>query len=325
MHTKQILFFILVSIIILYPNNLISKTKNSRYLKYIAGTEKEAIEWQNDLRDRLFDLMHMKDLILHGENIPFNTKLISSVEKKNYIYKELEINSTGNRRMKIIITLPSVIDGSCPAVVCVHGHSHNRYKVHDKKTIYKGFASSLAENGYITISADVGQHKVYEKGRTLMGERLWDLMRCIDYVSSMVVVDNTKIGCAGLSLGGEMTMWLGAMDKRVNAVVSSGFLTNMDQLEKNHCKCWKFDGLRELVDFPDIYSMIAPRPLMAQNGQKEPASQFPVPLAREVLEEIKPVYCTFDKSVNLSLNVHNGGHEVDLPSLLAFFDSHLKE
>jgi hypothetical protein len=294
MHTKQILFFILVSIIILYPNNLISKTKNSRYLKYIAGTEKEAIEWQNDLRDRLFDLMHMKDLILHGENIPFNTKLISSVEKKNYIYKELEINSTGNRRMKIIITLPSVIDGSCPAVVCVHGHSHNRYKVH-------------------------------EKGRTLMGERLWDLMRCIDYVSSMVVVDNTKIGCAGLSLGGEMTMWLGAMDKRVNAVVSSGFLTNMDQLEKNHCKCWKFDGLRELVDFPDIYSMIAPRPLMAQNGQKEPASQFPVPLAREVLEEIKPVYCTFDKSVNLSLNVHNGGHEVDLPSLLAFFDSHLKE
>ena len=34
-----------------------------------------------------------------------------------------------------------------------------------------------------------------------------------------------SIGCLGNSLGGEMVMWLAAMDDRAKATVSSGFLT----------------------------------------------------------------------------------------------------
>ena len=45
--------------------------------------------------------------------------------------------------------------------------------------------------------------------------------------------------------------------------------------------------LRKIVDFADIYSLIAPRPLLCQNGLKEPLSQFPVHLAREVKKEVE--------------------------------------
>jgi hypothetical protein len=166
---------------------------------------------------------------------------------------------------------------------------------------------------------DVGQHEVYEKGRILMGERLWDLMRCVDLLQSMEAVDKTRIGCAGLSLGGEMAMWLGAMDARVSAVVSSGFLTVMDQLEQNHCMCWKFEGLRELVDFSDIYSLIAPRPLMCQNGLLEGPKDFYVPIARKAMEDIKVIYEDLGKPENVLLDVHEEGHVIALPSLMAFF------
>ena len=44
-----------------------------------------------------------------------------------------------------------------------------------------------------------------------MGERLWDLMRCVECLASLPQVDASRLGCAGLSLGGEMAMWLGAM------------------------------------------------------------------------------------------------------------------
>ena len=111
-----------------------------------------------------------------------------------------------------------------------------------------GYAHTLAEKGYITVSTDIGQHEVREESRTLIGERLWDLMRCNDFLLSLDAVDPERIGCAGLSLGGEMTMWLGAMDERVRAVVSSGFLTRMDQLESGHCMCWKFPSLLEFLD-----------------------------------------------------------------------------
>ena len=118
-------------------------------------------------------------------------------------------------------------------------------------------------------------------------------------------------------------MWLGAMDQRVRATVSSGFLTTMDQLEKRHCLCWKFPGLRQLADFSDIYSMTAPRALLCQNGLKEHPSQFPVSIAREALKEIEPIYTDFKQPENLAFVAHKGGHEIDLPSLLTFFDKHL--
>jgi hypothetical protein len=122
-----------------------------------------------------------------------------------------------------------------------------------------------------------------------------------------------------------MAMWLGAMDPRIQATVSSGFLTRMDQMEQNHCMCWKFDGLRELVDFADIYAMIAPRPLVCQNGKKEPPSQFPPSIAREAMKEIHAAYVDFGKPDNVELHVHEGAHEIGLPNLLKFVDAHLRQ
>ena len=118
-------------------------------------------------------------------------------------------------------------------------------------------------------------------------------------------------------------MWLGSVDERVQATVSSGFLTKMDQMERNHCMCWKLPGLRELVDFADIYSLIAPRALLCQNGLKEPPSQFPVPIARDALAEIAVIYRDFGVSENLVFVAHEGGHVLDMPSLLAFFQKRL--
>jgi hypothetical protein len=184
---------------------------------------------------------------------------------------------------------------------------------------YKAFADALARRNYVTVAPVVSQHEIYEQGRTLMGERLWDAMRCIDYLETFISVDTTRIGCAGLSLGGEMAMWLGAMDLRIKATVSSGFLTRMDQMEKGHCMCWKFPGLRDLVDFSDIYCLIAPRQLMCQNGLKEPPTDFTVELAKGAMKEIQVIYYNYSKPDNVVLIAHPEGHVVDVPSLLSFF------
>jgi hypothetical protein len=205
----------------------------------------------------------------------------------------------------------------------LHGHGGNRYATYEKEGPYRGFATELARRGFVTIASDVGQHEIYEQGRTLMGERLWDAVRCVDYLESLREVDPNRIGCAGLSLGGEMAMWLGAMDTRIKATVSSGFLTMMDQMERNHCLCWKFDGLRELVDFPDIYAMTAPRALQCQNGRLEPLSQFNITMARYAFEQIHPAYLDFNCPENLELDIHDGAHVMDVPALVKFLTWHL--
>jgi esterase/lipase len=294
-----------------------------RTLQYSRRSGSETQAWQRDLRSGLFQVLKLDDLAARDEPAPLDASEISSQEEDGYCTREVEITSMTGRRIRCLVTRPQAHSGPFPAVVCIHGHGGNRHTVYSEASRYKRFAATLAQSGYVTISTDVGQHELQNADRTLMGERLWDLIRCVDYLESMPEVNRLKIGCAGLSLGGEMAMWLGAMDERVSATVSCGFLTRMDQMETNHCMCWKFPGLRDLVDFADIYSLTAPRALQCQNGQQEPASQFPPSLAKEAMAEIQMIYEDLGKKNNVALVVHEGGHEVDVPSLQAFLVHHL--
>lgn len=320
---KNTILIYICALSLILTFNLFAQDANLRQKKYISGSKEDARKWQIEVRSHLFNLLKMDDLITSYGKPSLDSSAPIIEDRTNYIIKELEINSTSTRKIKIIITIPKTTNQNLPAVVCIAGHGGDRYTVYENETTYHVFASELAKKEIITISVDVGQHTVYELNRKLMGERLWDLMRCVDYLESLQIVDKSRIGCAGLSLGGEMAMWLGAMDERIEATVSAGFLTNMDHMEQNHCMCWKFDGLRELVDFADIYSQIAPRFLQCQNGLKEPPKAFTPKLAEETLKEIKLIYMDYKKENNVELVIHNEGHEIALLELLTFFDEHL--
>jgi esterase/lipase len=330
---------------VFFTNATSGLTNPAPAMKYSSRSAKDASIWQCNLRAKLFKLLKMDDLIANRDSvlnpkeiksyqpyyhstlqdsIALNPKEIKSENKGAYMLKEIEFNSTPDRRIRVLFTVPTKTKGPLPAVVCIHGHGGAPGTVYAKGSVYKGFAKELAANNYVTIAAVVSQHVIYEEGSTLMGERLWDLMRCVDYLESLPkVVDKSQIGCAGLSLGGEMAMWLGAMDTRIKATVSAGFLTTMDHMEHYHCMCWKVPGLRELVDYTDIYSLTAPRILMCQNGLKEPPKAFTVALATEALKEIKVIYTNLKQPENVFLVAHDGGHEINLPSLLTYFDKQL--
>jgi hypothetical protein len=311
-----------------------------RTMQAKPGSPVQIGKWQKSLRAKLQKLLKIDNLVASGAKTPFDPKPINIWDMGNYVANRMTIRSTPGRSITIIITLPKNSKKPHPAVVCIGGHGSSLYSTYangkpfadwspkgkDSSPIYKdkGFAAELAGKGYVTISTVVSQHEIYEPGRTLMGERLWDLMRCVSYLCTLPEINKSRIGCGGLSLGGEMTMWLAAMDTRIAAADSAGFLTVMDQMEKGHCMCWKFDGLRELVDYADLYALIAPRPLECQNGRKEPPGSFTPALAGKAMGDIRPIYASFKQPGNVGLDIHDGAHEIDLPALLAFFDKHLR-
>jgi hypothetical protein len=304
---------------------------SKRKMEFRATKPEEAKQWQQQSRELIAKLLHMTDLQetreTGGKVIPFDVKTLSTDDRGKYTLSEIEISSTPTRRIKAIVTIPTSSEQKkFPAVVCIHGHGGNRNIVYDPKSVYTGFATDLAENGFVTISTDVGQHEVYEDQRTLMGERLWDVLRCADYAAGLPQVDAERMGCAGLSLGGEMAMWLGAIDPRMKVTVSSGFLTTMEGIDNEHCcLCWKFPGLTENFQFCDIYSMIAPRALMCQNGEKESApGGFPVDVAKPEMAKIQAAYAVFDARDEAVLDIHPGGHRYVVPAARAFIEKALK-
>ncbi len=290
--------------------------------------------WQEAARDTLFELMKMDDQVAANRHddrgrssVALNAVVLETDRHGSYTRHLLEIDSRPDRRIKVVLTVPLETEpGKTPAVVCIHGHGGNRDIVYQQKSPYRGFAAALAERGYVTLSTDVGQHDVQDKERrTLMGERLWDLIRVVDLAASRPEVDVERIGCGGLSLGGEMSMWLGAMDTRIVATVSSGFLTNMENLRHGHCMCWDFPGLQERYDFAEIYSLISPRALQCQNGAKERLpGGFPVNLAEETMAEIKPAYRAARSEDAAQLAVHPEGHVFDVDAGAEFLGAALR-
>jgi hypothetical protein len=275
--------------------------------RFQATTAKAAARWQPESREKLFALM------MGGAKpkaVPLDAKVLQRIEVPGggYALEELSLQTLPDRRAHVWMTVPRHPHGQVGAVLALHGHGGTGSQIVRGESLY-WYGRALAEMGCVVISPDIGQHELQHTNWTLMGERVWDALRCLDYLETRPEVDRRRIAVAGLSLGGETTMYVAALDTRVQAACSSGWLTTIDNLKHGHCPCWNFPGLEEHFDFADIFACIAPRPLVLEIGEKERApGGFPAGIARQALEEIKPAYRVFGAETNVCLDVHPSGH-----------------
>lgn len=279
----------------------------ARSMKFKATTVDEARKWQQQARAQLYISMmggHKPDRPALepklGTRIPIPTG--------SSTLQEISFQSLPGRRTTAWISIPSQPKGRLGAVLAIHGHGGRAEQIVRGDGLY-WYGRALAEMGYVVISPEVGSHETRYPGWSLMGERVWDALRCVDYLATLPFVDTNRIAVAGLSLGGETTMYVAALDERLKAVDASGWLTTVANMKNGHCPCWNFPGLEEHFDFSDIFACIAPRPLICEVGERERApGGFPVPIARKAFEEIKTAYAVFGSSDKAQLTVHAAGH-----------------
>jgi dienelactone hydrolase len=103
------------------------------------------------------------------------------------------------------------------------------------------------------------------------GERTWDVMRAIDYALSRPDVDPQRIAVTGLSMGGEVASYVGALDPRVGVSIPAGYSPDLNVLKYKgvHCWHWSFADYREYLDQSDVLALTAPRMLIVQTGKQD--------------------------------------------------------
>lgn len=276
-------------------------------LRFHASTPEEAQQWREKARATLFRLM------MGGakpRTVPLQPEILRRIEMPagGYVLEELTLQSLPDRRVHIWMAVPKKPSGKTGAVLAINGHGGSGEEVVRGQRLY-WYGRALAEMGYVVIAPDVGQHDLQHPDWTLMGERTWDALRCLDYLETRPEVDPQRLAVAGLSLGGETTMYVAALDERVKAACSSGWLTTVENMKHGHCECFNFPGLEEHFDFSDIFACVAPRPLVLELGEKERApGGFPVSIGQGAFEEIRRAYRVFGAEDKARLSVHPGGH-----------------
>jgi dienelactone hydrolase len=137
---------------------------------------------------------------------------------------------------------------------------------------------------------------------------LWDLMRCVDILRSRPEVDPQRVGAAGLSMGGEWTMWLAACDPRIKAAVISGWMcTTAGVFSVPNCACWELPGFVELMDVGDVNLLIAPRPVLFESAENDGC--FPVRYTKEGFARVRAGYKVFGAETAAAHDVFPGVHE----------------
>lgn len=279
----------------------------NRALRFAATQPAEAARWQEQARAKLFALM------MGGakpERPPLDVRVLQRIEVPDaaYVWEELSLQTLPDRRVHAWLARPKHPQGRVGAVLALHGHGGRAAQVVRGEGLY-WYGRTLAEMGHVVIAPDIGQHALQHTNWTLLGEWVWDALRCVDYLETRPEVDRRCLAVVGLSLGGETAMYAAALDPRLRIVCSSGWLTTVQNLKQGHCPCWNFPGLEEHFDFADIFACVAPRALILEIGEQERApGGFPLDIARGAFREIQAAYRVFGAETNVLLDVHPAGH-----------------
>jgi dienelactone hydrolase len=129
-------------------------------------------------------------------------------------------------------------------------------------------------DGMTRDSLYLGVRELNWAGTTWAGVNYGDDSRCVDYLLSRKEVDGSRIGCTGLSGGGWRTDMIAALEPRIKATVTVGWMTTGDTQQAYDLAgavgtfCL-LPGVWNRMDIPDMISMGAPKACMVVSGTKD--------------------------------------------------------
>ena len=270
-------------------------------MPFTAANGEQAAAWQEKARARLLELVERQQKRHSTADVPLDVRLDAGKDMGACtLYEGSFQGNNKGVRYPIRLSVPKGA-GPFPAMLCLHGHGGSAAAVFDPGTAYHGFADRFARGGYVVLAPSFPHDKY-------AANRLWDLFRCVDILVSRAEADAGRVGVAGLSMGGEWTMWVAACDTRLKAAVVSGWMcTTKGVLSVPNCPCWRLPGFVELMDVCEVHLLIAPRALLLQSAERD--EWFPLQATREGYARIRAGYKVCGAEDAVVQDVFAGRHE----------------
>lgn len=145
-------------------------------------------------------------------------------------------------------------------------------------------------------------------GRTLIGERVYDVDRGIDYLASRGDMDMSRLGVLGNSGGGTTTMFAAALLPRVRVAMPSCYFSSFKDsiMSLCHCVCNYIPGILKVAEMADVMGLFAPKPVVVVAGEEDRI--FPIEATRREFRRLKGIYRAAGAADRCHLVVGKQGH-----------------
>ena len=145
-------------------------------------------------------------------------------------------------------------------------------------------------------------------GRTLIGERVFDVDRAIDYLDLRGDADMNCIGVMGNSGGGTISLFSAALLPRIAlAMPSSYFCTFRDSIMSIfHCMDNYIPRLLKYGEMADVMGLFAPKPVVIVAGRED--GIFPIAGTKRAFRRLKRIYAAWGAADRCHLVIGPEGH-----------------
>jgi len=320
-------------------------------LTFRGRTKDDWRKWHRKARRKFFELLGD-----FPEPVDLAPDVVFSVEEDGLIRERVVFDSERDMSVPcVVLYLPDMPrNGKGRAIICSHGHgpfgkepvAGNKSSPEMAANIAQhnyNYGEQMARRGFLTICPDLrvfGERRDgpyagrdpcnvhFIRGMILgiytLTLNIWDIKRCVDYLSTRPEVDTNRIGMMGLSQGGTMTTFATAAEPRIKAADIIGYVNPWERFgvnRANFCGSQVVPDVFKWFDTHDIAGLIAPRPLLLEMGVHDTC--FHIEDMLTSYECVKRIYQAAGVSDRLWADIHPGAHAFAANKAFEFFDKYL--
>ena len=289
-------------------------------------------QWKEQAREKLMQLLG-----LPLERCDADLDVEEETEKDTYREIRFTVQTEPGYRVPCYLLVPKQVQQPIPMTVCLSGHGGGMHVVIGKakkeadehalaewphramglRAVKDGRCALVVEarnfgesslEGYGTSCTEAAKIALL-MGRTVIGERVWDVMRILDAVAAhFPCVDMAHIVCTGNSGGGTATYYLACLEERIAAAAPSCAVCTYEEsiAAMPHCLCNHIPGIRKYFEMGDLAGLIAPRTLVIAAGKED--TTFPITGTQRAFDEVKRMYAAQNVQERCALVIGEKGH-----------------
>jgi dienelactone hydrolase len=308
-----------------------------RQLRFQARTRAQGDEWQKTLRAKLTELVGG----FPSERVPLRPVTLDTRTFPKYTREKIVFDSRPGVSVLAYLLRPLTAQTPAATVICIPGHGRGVDDIvgiddqgrerTDKAGYQHDFALQVAEAGMAAVAIEPmafgcrrdpinARQGLSRKGcepaaggalllgETMIGWRVWDVLRTLDYIASRPELDSNRVGCMGISGGGTVTLFSAALEPRIRAAMVSGYLNTFRDSVGSlpHCIDNYVPGILNWAEMHDIAGLVAPRALFVESGEKD--NIFPIAASIESFKQVREIYGVFQATDRVEQEVFPDEH-----------------